>query len=139
MRGILPQTPMALLIIKEQISSARAIHLHMFQLPKNRSPFSMCMTIHAFQENAGGWGQPGWSAIVTSSIMVYSSAGVSSIPSPASVSTSDSPCMENHGVSSSDVYSPWSSGEYISPKSSCLSESISGAQQLQLVIYEFNL
>ena len=36
MRGILPQTPMALLIIKEQISSARAIHLHVFQLPKNR-------------------------------------------------------------------------------------------------------
>ena len=36
MRGILPQTPITLLIVKEQISSAWAIDLHMFQLPKNR-------------------------------------------------------------------------------------------------------
>ena len=34
--GILPQTPMALLVIEEQVSNTRAIHLHMFQLPKNQ-------------------------------------------------------------------------------------------------------
>ena len=55
---------------------------------------------------------------------------VSTIPSPTSASISDSPCTENLGASSSDVYSPWSSGEYISPESSCLSESITGTQQL---------
>ena len=81
----------------------------------------------------------GRSAIITSSIMAYSSAGVSSFPSPTPVSASDSPCMDNCGALSSDVYSPWSSGEYISPESSCLSESITGAQQLILVIYKFNL
>ena len=34
--GILLQTLMALLVIEEQVSSTRAIYLHMFQLPKNR-------------------------------------------------------------------------------------------------------
>ena len=34
-RGILHQTPTALLVIEEQVSSTRAIYLHMFQLPKN--------------------------------------------------------------------------------------------------------
>ena len=36
MCGILPQTLIALLVIKEQISSTRDIYLHMFQLPKNQ-------------------------------------------------------------------------------------------------------
>ena len=36
MRGILPQTPMALLVIKEQVSNTWAIYLHMFQLPQNQ-------------------------------------------------------------------------------------------------------
>ena len=130
MRSILPQTPTALLVVKVQVSSARAVHLHMFQLLRTGLLFSMCMTIPAFQENVGGWGQPGQSAIITSRIMAYSSAGVSSIPSPTSASTSDSPCMENCGALSNDVYSPWSSGEYISLESLHLSESISGAQQL---------
>ena len=35
-RGILPQAPTAQLVIKEQIGSAWAIYLHMFQLPKNQ-------------------------------------------------------------------------------------------------------
>ena len=94
------------------------------------SLFNTCTTIPEFQENVGRRGRPGWSAIITSSIMVYSSTGVSSIPYPTSASASDSPCTENCGVPSSDVYSPWSSGEYISPESLCLSESITGAQQL---------
>ena len=34
-RGVLLQTPMALLVIEEQVSSTRAIYLHMFQLLKN--------------------------------------------------------------------------------------------------------
>ena len=34
--GILLQIPTALLVIEEQVSSTRAIHLHMFQLPKNQ-------------------------------------------------------------------------------------------------------
>ena len=34
-RGILAQTPMALLVIKEQIGSPWAIHLHVLQLPKD--------------------------------------------------------------------------------------------------------
>ena len=34
--GLLLQTPMALLVIEEQVSSTRAIYLHMFQLLKNR-------------------------------------------------------------------------------------------------------
>ena len=35
-RGLLLQTPMALLVVEEQVSSTRAIYLHMLQLPKNR-------------------------------------------------------------------------------------------------------
>ena len=81
------------------------------------SLFNTCITIPAFQENAGGRGQPGWLAIITSSIMAYSSAGASLIPSLTSASASDSPCMENLGVPSSGMYSPCSSGEYISPES----------------------
>ena len=34
-RGILAQTPTALLVIKEQVGSPRAIHLHVLQLPKD--------------------------------------------------------------------------------------------------------
>ena len=36
MCGILAQAPMALLVVKEQIGSTQAIHLHVFQLPKHR-------------------------------------------------------------------------------------------------------
>ena len=34
--GLLLQTPTALLVIEEQVSSTRAIYLHMLQLPKNQ-------------------------------------------------------------------------------------------------------
>ena len=36
--GILLQTSIALLVIEEQVSNTRAVHLHMFQLPKNQIP-----------------------------------------------------------------------------------------------------
>ena len=130
MHSILPQTPMALLVIKEQVSSAWAVHLHMFQLPKNWIALQYVHDHPHVPRKHGGWGRPGQRAIITSSIMVYSSAGVSSVPFSTSASASDSPCMENRGASSNDMYFPWSSGEYISPESSHLSESISGAQQL---------
>ena len=130
MRGILPQTLMALLIIKEQISSAWAVHLHMFQLPKNWVTLQYVHDHPCIPREHRGTGPTRAICHHPSSIMAYSSTGVSSVPSPTSASTSDSPCTENHGASSSDMYSPWSSVEYISPESLCLSESISGAQQL---------
>ena len=116
MHGVLPQTLTALLVIKEQVSSAWAIHLHMFQVPKNRVALQFMHDHPHVRRKHRGRGQPGWSAIVTSSIMAYSSAGVSSVPSPTSASASDSPCTENRGASSNDMYSPWLS--------------ISGTQQL---------
>ena len=112
---------MALLVIEEQIGSPRAVHLHVLQLPKDRVTLQ---NVHYHSHI------PGRSAIFTSSIMVYSSAGVLLIPSPTSASALDSPYMENLGAPSSSVYSPCPSGEYISPESSSLSESITGAQQL---------
>ena len=77
--------------------------------------------------------------IITSSIMAYSSAGVSPVPSSTSTSTLDSPCTEKRGASSNDVDSPWLSGEYISPESLHLLGSITGVQQLSVVIYKYNL
>ena len=58
MRGILPQTPMALLVIKEQVSSTQAIHLHMFQLPKNWIALQyMHNHSHIPRKCGGGWGR----------------------------------------------------------------------------------
>ena len=125
--SILTQTLTALLVIEEQIGSPQAIHLHMLQLPKDQVALQY---VHYHSRIPGECGQPGRSAIVTSSIMVYSSAGGSLIPSLTSASASDSPCTENLRAPSSGVYSPRSSGEYISPEYSHLSESIIGAQQL---------
>ena len=135
-RGLLLQTPMALLVIEEQVSSTRAIYLHMFQLPKL---LSTCTTIPAFQENAGGRGRPGQSAIITSNIRAYSSMEVFPVSALTSANVSDSPCRENHRVSSKDMYSPWSSGEYISPESLHLSGSITVVQQLTIVTRKYNL
>ena len=138
--GILPQTLMALLVIKEQVSNTRAIYLRMLQLHKNWITLQYVHNHpHIPRKCVGGQGQPGWSAIVTSNIMTYSSAGVSPVLSLMSASASDSPCRENCGASSNDVYSPWLSGEYISPKSSHVSGSITGIQQLSVVIYKCNL
>ena len=138
MLGILPQTPMALLVVKEEVSSTQAIHFHMFQLPKNQITLQYMHNHPCVPRKCGGIGRPGWSTIITSSIMAYSSAGVSPVPSPTSASALDNLCMENHGVSSNDVYSPWSSGEYISPESSCLSKSITGTQQLLALLTKAN-
>ena len=60
-------------------------------------------------------------------------------PFPTSANASDSPCKEKHGALSNGMYSPWSSGEYISPESLCLLESISGAQQLAIIVRKYNL
>ena len=139
MCSILAQAPMALLVVKEQIGSAQAIYLHVFQLPKNRVALQYVHDHPRIPGECGRMGPTRQSAIVTSSIMAYSSAGVSSFPSPTPASTLNSPCTENCGASFSNMYSPWSSGEYISPESSCLLESITGTQQLILVIYKFNL
>ena len=109
--SILTQTMVALLIIEEQIGSPQAIHLHVLQLPKD---WVILQYVHYHSCIPGGHGRPGQSAIVTSNIMAYSSTGGSVIPCPTSASVSDNPCMENLGVPSSSVYSPCSSGEYIS-------------------------
>ena len=53
---------------------------------------------------------PGRSAIITSNIIAYSSAGGSVIPSPTSASASDNPCTENLGVPFSSTDSSCSSG-----------------------------
>ena len=128
--SVLAPIPMALLVIEEQIGSPRAVHLHVLQLPKDWVALQNVHYHSRIPGECGRTGRPGRSAIFTSSIMVYSSAGVLLIPSPTSASALDSPCMENLGAPSSSVYSPCSSGEYISPESLHLSESITGAQQL---------
>ena len=92
-----------------------------------------------FQENVGGRGQPGQSAIITSNARVYSSAEVFSVPSLMSANALGSPCRENHGVLSNGMHSPWSSGEYISPESLRLSGSITGIQQLTIVTHKYIL
>ena len=80
--GVLAQTLMALLVVKEQIGSALAVHLHVFQLPQEQVTLQSVHNHPRIPGECGGQGQPGWSAIVTSSIMAYSSAGVLIIPSP---------------------------------------------------------
>ena len=119
--SILTQAMVALPIIKEQVSSPWAIHLHMLQLPED------WVTLQYVHNHSRC---PERSAIITSNIIAYSSAGGSVIPSLTSASVLDNPCMENLRAPFSSMYSPCSSGEYISPESSCLSESITGAQQL---------
>ena len=130
MRSILSQALTALLVIKEQIGSARAIHLHVFQLPKDRVTLGY---VHDYPHVPGECGRTGAnqgcqpsSPLASWHILLGSHL---SLPQHLLI-TSDSPCTENHRASSGDVYSPWSSGEYISPESSHLSESITGAQQL---------
>ena len=53
MCGILRQAATALLVIKEQIGSAQAIYLYMFQLPKN---WVALQYVHDHPRVPGGWG-----------------------------------------------------------------------------------
>ena len=137
--SLLLQTRMALLVIEEQVSSTRAIYLHMLQLPKNqvtleymhnhsciprehgRVRSTRAISHHHFQHQG-----------------IFFHGGLP-VSSPMSADASDSPCRENHGVSSKDMYSPWSSGEYISPESSHLLGSITGIQQLTIITRKYNL
>ena len=137
--GLLLQTPTALLIIEDQVSSTRAIYLHMLQLPKNRVTLEYVHDHPHIPRECGRTGSTGRSAIVTSNIRVYSSVEVFPVSSPMSTNASDSPCRENRRVPSNGVYSPWSSGEYISPESSHLLGSITVIQQLTIVTQKYNL
>ena len=128
--SILTQTMAALLIIEEQIGSPQVIHLNVLQLPKDWVVFQYVHYHSRIPGECGRMQPTRLITIITSNIIAYSSTGGSIIPSPTSASVSDNPCMENLGVPFSGMYSPCSSGEYISPESSCLLESITGAQQL---------
>ena len=99
--NILLKSSVALLVIKEK----------------------MWRIMPAFQENAGGCGCPGRSTIVTSSCRAYSSAGgwTTVTSDSRDTSTSDKPWTETFCMPTSGTYSPWSSGDYISPASSLLS------------------
>ena len=114
--SILTQTTAALLITEEQIGSPGPSPCTCSNSLRTRSIFNTCITIPAFKENVGGCGQPWRLAIITSNIMAYFSTGGSMIPSPTSASALENPCMEILGVLSSSMYSPCSSGEYISPR-----------------------
>ena len=136
--GILLQTPTALLVIEEQVSSTGAIYLHMLQLLKNRVTLEYMHDHPCISRECRRAGSTRVVSHHHSNIRAYSSTEVFPVPSPTSANVSDSPCRENHGVSSNGVYSPWSSGEYISPESSCLSGSITVIQQLTIVTQKYN-
>ena len=74
------------------------------------SPYSTWRTIPAFQENVGGHGCLGRSAIVTSSSNMYPSTG--GCPTVASesrdASAFDNPWTEKSCTPTSGMYSPWS-------------------------------
>ena len=94
--NILLKSSVALLVIKEKIGSAWAIHLHILQIWKCR------ISLQDVEDDASiprecGWVQmPGSSAIVTSSSKAYSLAGGWTTVTSYSrdVSTSDKPWME---------------------------------------------
>ena len=129
-RSILPQTPMALLVIKEQVSNTQAIYFHMLQLPKN---WIALQYMHNHPHVPRKYGRMGSTRVVSHCYLqhhgIFFHWGL----------TGPFPCTENHGASSNDVCSPWSSGEYISSESLCLSGSFTGTQQLSVVIYKYNL
>ena len=141
MCGILPQTPMALLVIKEQVSNTQAIYLHMFQLPQNRVALQYVHNHPCIPRKHGRTGST--RAISHHHLQhhgVFFCWGLTGpFPNDIVYKCIGQPCMENHGASSNDVYSPWLSGEYISPESLHLSGSITGTQQLSVIIYKYNL
>ena len=133
--GILLQTQTALLVIEKQVGSTRAIYLHMFQLPKNRIALDYVHDHPCVPRECRRVG----STRVISHHHFQHQGVFFLVPSPMSANASDSPCKEKCGASSNGVYSPWSSGEYISPESLCLSGSITGIQQLTVVTRKYNL
>ena len=139
MRSILPQTPMALLVIKEQVSKTQAIYLHMFQLPKNWIALQYVHNHPRIPRECGGTGPN--RAVCHCHLQhhgVFFCWGLT-CPFPNIYKCIGQPLHGNCRALSNDVYSPWWSGEYISPESSCLSGSITGAQQLSVVVYKYNL
>ena len=58
-RGLLLQTPMALLVVEEQVSSTRAIYLHMLQLPKNQVTLEYMHNHPRVPRERGRMGLPG--------------------------------------------------------------------------------
>ena len=128
--SILTQTMAALLIIEEHMGSPWAIHLHVLQLPKDRVILQY-MHYQSYIPGECGRTWPtraiGHRHLQHHGIFLY--WGLSD-PFPNISQCIGHPCMENLWAPSGGVYSPCSSGKYISPESSCLSESITGAQQL---------
>ena len=60
--SILAQTPMALLVIKEQVGSPQAIHLHMLQLPKDQVTLQY---VHYHSRIPGEHGRMGLTRVVS--------------------------------------------------------------------------
>ena len=125
--------------VEEQVGSTRVIYLHMFQLPKNRIALEYVHDHPCIPRECGRVGSTRAIGHRHFQHQAYSSAEVSPITSPMSANASDSPCKEKRRGSFNGVYSPWLSGEYISPESLRLSESITGIQQLTIVTHKCNL
>ena len=134
--SILPQTPTALLVVEEQVGSTRAIYLHMFQLPKNRIALEH---MHDHPCVPREHGRVGLTRAIGHCHFQHQAAKVSPVPSPTSANALDSQSKEKCRASSNGMYSPWLSGEYISPESLCLLGSITGVQQLTIVTCKYNL
>ena len=129
-RCILAQTLMALLVIKEQIGSPQAIHLHMLQLPKD---WVTLQYMHYHSHVPGEHGRTRLTRAVSHRYLqhhgVFLHWGLID-PFPDICQCIGQPLHGKSRVPSSGIYSPCLSGEYISPESPHLSESITGAQQL---------
>ena len=138
-RSILLQTPTALLVVEEQVSNTRAIHLHMFQLSKNWIALEY---VHDHPCIPRECGRVGLTRVISHRHLqhqgVFFCRGLPH-PFPDVCQCIRQPLRENHGASSNGMYSPWSSGEYISPKSLRLSGSITVVQQLAIVTQKYNL
>ena len=138
-RGILLQTPTALLVIKEQVRNTQAIYLHMLQLPKN---WIALQYMHNHPCIPGKCGRMASTRAVSHHHLqhhgIFFHWGLTG-PFPDICKCIRQPLQGKSWASSNDMYSPWSSGEYISPESLHLSGSITGTQQLSVVIYKYNL
>ena len=137
MCGILAQALMALLVIKEQIGSARAIHLYVFQLPKNRVTLQY---VHDHPRIPGECGRMGLTRAVSHRHLQHHGIFLCwgfLLSFPNTCQHIEQPLhRKSQGFIQRHVLPLVI---YISPESSHLLESITGAQQLILVIYKFNL